>query len=244
MQHNQWCMTSVSLWRRLFRDAAVNAFPPHWMSLSYQLFVWNCNTDLHLPSPLICMPTPSAQVCTIMRAEVCLCEWASCFVFHPVLCIALRKACPCSWGCRSPSSFSIDPSSYSHPQKHLFLTSYQHHQAAHTPFLSPLCTSSVCAGQSYLGLVYPAASFSSLLLRWACQHSIPISHPPSCSSSALLLTVQGKAGKLSLLAKVSLGWAAGLPLSLWRMILWMKTEEMGLGELLERLRTVTQSIGG
>ncbi|KAM7380319.1 hypothetical protein PAMP_003627 [Pampus punctatissimus] len=27
------------------------------------------------------------------------------------------------------------------------------------------------------------------------------------------------------------------------MILWMKTEEMALGELLERLRTVTQSIG-
>lgn len=44
--------------------------------------------------------------------------------------------------------------------------------------------------------------------------------------------------------KVSVGWTAGLPLSLWRMILWMKTEEMALGELLERLRTVTQSIGG
>ncbi|CAB1417707.1 unnamed protein product [Pleuronectes platessa] len=54
-----------------------------------------------------------------------------------------------------------------------------------------------------------------------------------------------KAGKLSLLpVKVSIGWAAGLPLSLWRMILWMNTEEMALGELLERLRTVAQSIGG
>ncbi|CAK6959197.1 guanine nucleotide exchange factor DBS isoform X7 [Scomber scombrus] len=66
--------------------------------------------------------------------------------------------------------------------------------------------------QSHPELVYAAASSSSLLLCWACH------------------------------CHMYFGWAAGLPLSLWRMILWMKTEEMALGELLERLRTVTQSI--
>ncbi|XP_062420988.1 guanine nucleotide exchange factor DBS-like isoform X3 [Pungitius pungitius] len=81
-----------------------------------------------------------------------------------------------------------------------------------------------------------------LLLGRAYHHNSP--HLSSSSQpSACRLASQEKAGKLSLFsAQVCVGWAGGLPLALWRMILWMKTEEMALGELLERLRTVTQSI--
>ncbi|TKS66834.1 Guanine nucleotide exchange factor DBS DBL's big sister MCF2-transforming sequence-like protein [Collichthys lucidus] len=73
---------------------------------------------------------------------------------------------------------------------------------------------------------------------------ISLQHPCDAQEDgSQAVTTREKSGKLSLLpVKVSVGWAAGLPLSLWRMILWMKTEEMALGELLERLRTVTQSI--
>lgn len=94
---------------------------------------------------------------------------------------------------------------------------------------------------SHSGLIYLPPP--PLLLRWVCRCNCP--HLPSSSPSSALWSAPGKAGKLSLpAAKVSVGWAAGLPLSLWRMILWMKTEEMALGELLERLRTVIQTIGG
>lgn len=96
----------------------------------------------------------------------------------------------------------------------------------------------------------PVISWFILPLSWACHRRCPSLPPPllspqACSAVISDKAVQQPAGKLSLLpARVSVGWAAGLPLSLWRMILWMKTEEMALGELLERLRTVTRSIGG
>uniref|UniRef100_A0A1A8ME26 MCF.2 cell line derived transforming sequence-like n=2 Tax=Nothobranchius pienaari TaxID=704102 RepID=A0A1A8ME26_9TELE len=70
--------------------------------------------------------------------------------------------------------------------------------------------------------------------------------PPLLSSSSpstRQTLVRQKAAKLSLLPKtVHFSWTAGLPLSLWRMFLWMKTEVMALGELLERLKSVTQNI--
>lgn len=116
-----------------------------------------------------------------------------------------------------------------------------------TPSLGSLSSSNrvsykPAARHSHPGLVYPAASLLPPLGR-AYHHNSPrlsSSSPPSACRRAS----REKAGKLSLFsAQVCVGWAGGLPLALWRMILWMKTEEMALGELLERLRTVTQSIG-
>uniref|UniRef100_A0A8C6P5K0 MCF.2 cell line derived transforming sequence like n=1 Tax=Nothobranchius furzeri TaxID=105023 RepID=A0A8C6P5K0_NOTFU len=70
--------------------------------------------------------------------------------------------------------------------------------------------------------------------------------PPLLSSSSpstRQTLVRQKAAKLSLLPKtVHFSWTASLPLSLWRMFLWMKTDVMALGELLERLKSVTQNI--
>lgn len=130
-----------------------------------------------------------------------------------------------------------------HPQKHLFLTSVSALPSCTHPLsLTSLHLQHLCWAVTFwasLSCCIPFFPFA--WLGFSEQHPhLPFSSP----SSGLRITVQGKAGKLSLLpAKVSVGWAAGLPLSLWRMILWMKTEEMALGELLERLRTVTQSIG-
>ncbi len=257
MQHNQRCMTSGSVcvsadetlpWQSCY------TLPPHWMSLLNQLSVWNCNADLHFPSPSLF--ARSAQVCTIMcaEAEACMCEWG-CPLLHllPIsiagilcsasLCRGLVTAAGAVTAIAASASFPHPSLQHPlHPRKHRFLTS--------SP-APPICTHplslislSPSIGQSHPGLIYPASSPSSLLLGRACHcNSPPL--PSSSPPSALWSTVQEKAGKLSLLpVKVSVGWAAGLPLSLWRMILWMKTEEMALGELLERLRTVTQSIGG
>ncbi|XP_029315533.1 guanine nucleotide exchange factor DBS isoform X2 [Cottoperca gobio] len=171
--------------------------------------------------------------------------------FHhqlPAFCILLQGTHQCSWGC--DSSFSIIASAVSAASSKASI-SHQHTSTSelHTPslFLRSLSSSilvsyKTAARQSHPGLVYPAASPSSLLLGCACHRNSP-PLPSSSPSSTLRSTVEQKAGKLSHFpAKVSVGWAAGLPLSLWRMILWMKTEEMAVGELLERLRTVTRGI--
>ncbi|KAG7258531.1 hypothetical protein CRUP_006424, partial [Coryphaenoides rupestris] len=47
---------------------------------------------------------------------------------------------------------------------------------------------------------------------------------------------------LELQSPASAGWAAGVPLCLWRMFLWMDSKEMALGQLLEQLSTVGRSI--
>ncbi|TWW81060.1 hypothetical protein D4764_01G0008750 [Takifugu flavidus] len=135
---------------------------------------------------------------------------------------------------RLPAASSTLPtcvSSIPRTHRRFWRLSPSEHFHQHRPFIS-------------LGSIPPhlKASISSQ----AAQRSnsiLPSSLHESYETAAV--AAPGKAGKLSLpAAKVSVGWAAGLPLSLWRMILWMETEEMALGELLERLRTVIQTIGG
>uniref|UniRef100_A0A6Q2XSM3 MCF.2 cell line derived transforming sequence like n=1 Tax=Esox lucius TaxID=8010 RepID=A0A6Q2XSM3_ESOLU len=73
--------------------------------------------------------------------------------------------------------------------------------------------------------------------------SVPLN--PSYTTSSVWRTrrTDRQAGKLHHTpATESFLWLAGLPISLLRMILWMKTEEMALGAMIERLRLVTQNI--
>lgn len=208
----------------------------------------NCNADLHFPSPT--QSARSAQVCTIMsaEAEACVCAWGI-LPLHLLLPISIAgilisaslwrgivsAAGAVTAEAASSASFPHPPLQHPlHPRKHPSLTSIP---------APPSCThvlSHIHLSGSFT-LLHPSHPPSS-------RSGLPLHHTPSPILFIIILSPShrsGKAGKLSLLpVKVSFSWAAGLPLSLWRMILWMKTEEMALGELLERLRTVTQSIGG
>ncbi|XP_061649272.1 guanine nucleotide exchange factor DBS isoform X5 [Phyllopteryx taeniolatus] len=108
----------------------------------------------------------------------------------------------------------------------------------HTPSASVFLTRPLATRNTPLGLEPSASPASPCPSR---RH--PSSTPVNATAPLSQRKRPVKAGKLSLLPrKVSPCWAAGLPLRLWRMILWMKTEEMDVGELLERLRTVSRSI--
>lgn len=251
MQHNQWCVTSSAFC--VFREESLPwhccyASPPHWVSLLDQLSSWETATLTFASPPPLSLPG-------LHR-------------FAPSWVLRLKHACAHEASSRSSSSPSPSLASWSlHPsaeessaqlglsqpkqlhQHHSLIRlcsilsipesihlsqASQHLRAAHTPSLTDI-------SRANLPCCIPLIP---LLVGQACHSTIPLL-PSSSSSSSFRVTVQEKAGKLSLLpVKVSFSWAAGLPLSLWRMILWMKTEEMALGELLERLRTVTKSIGG
>lgn len=214
--------------------------------LDYLLLRDNRSPDLHVPSPSVC------QLHTGLHHHVCWC-WS----------MNVRMRLPAA-----SSTLSTCVSSIPRTHRRFWRLSPSEHFPQHRPSISlgsipPHLKASIssqaaqqsnrilpsslheshetAAVASHSGLIYLPPP--PLLLRWLCRCNCP--HLPSSSPSSALWSAPGKAGKLSLpAAKVSVGWAAGLPLSLWRMILWMKTEEMALGELLERLRTVIQTIGG
>lgn len=151
-------------------------------------------------------------------------------------------------------SFSTTPSSVSaasHPSSSAAFISHT------PPSTVERCLASLCLSQnsratldsrwSQSRWLHPPAALPPLFhsARPGLSSGKSPSVPSSSPSSTPHRRVWYKAAKLSLLPrKVYFGWAAGLPLPLWRMILWMKTEEMALGELLERLRSVTRTIGG
>lgn len=204
--------------------------------------------------PPLCLPG-STQVCTIMcaDAEAWMYEWGCLLLHHPPLhrLLHLRRWHPVLFcACHRRRIFiSIIPPSASvaslHTWAHPFLPSSPAVEHSFPPRILPSSLhesyTTAAAAVARSGLIY--LHLPPLLPHRVCHCNCP--PLPSSSPSSALWRAPEKAGKLSLPpAKVSVGWAAGLPLSLWRMILWMKTEEMALGELLERLRTVIQTIGG
>lgn len=128
MQHNQWCMTSVSLWRRLFHDAAVTPSIHTGCHCCISCLYETARLTFTSPPPSVCLHSLHRFAPSCVLKYTCVNEPPApsplhLLCRHPVLCISLRKACPCISGCHSRSSFSINPSSYSHPQEHLFLSS-------------------------------------------------------------------------------------------------------------------------
>lgn len=210
------------------------------------------NADLHVPSPL-CLPGLHrfAPSCVLMPKHECANEAACCFITPPSALLASSILFSCA---EDPLALLwLSPSEHFH----------RHHPFISLSSITPHLKASISPKQPSIASLSefspPPASIiwdsSSGVTFWvdppsSSSSSASLGLPLQLSPSPVFFTIAlwsapEKAGKLSLPpAKVSVGWAAGLPLSLWRMILWMKTEEMALGELLERLRTVIQTIGG
>lgn len=211
------------------------------------------NADLHVPSPSVC------QVYTGLHHHVCWC-WSMNVrmrlpaasspphlrCWHPAFCFHVPRTHQRFSGCHRRNIFiSILPSSASAASLHIWKHPFLPSSPAQLPSQNSPLQPPWIIWDSGSGVAFwvdpPSSSSSSASLGLLLQLSLS----PIIFFTIALWSAPEKAGKLSLPpAKASVGWAAGLPLSLWRMILWMETEEMALGELLERLRTVIQTIGG
>lgn len=141
--------------------------------------------------------------------------------------------CHCSWGHLHPSQLQhpLHPPRSQHP-----ISSLRHYSLFCSTPLSTHFLHTICS-VSQQGKPPPPCLFSPGISSYASPSLPPpqrrLSEAPGRQASRLNLSP----------ATASLSWLAGLPFPLLRMILWMKTEEMALGTMLERLRLVTQNIG-
>lgn len=236
--HGYVILFPTTFYVRVYHDAAVM----HFANTRGQYLI-NFRWDATVISP----PPLGSLVCTGLHHDEAETEAPASAPPHPIailhsayVCRGLVTAAGDVRGIAAPASL--------HPSlQHPFLTSIpallRHTPFSQTGLFQHLCMIQGCSqtvtSRARLSLCVPTFPSSD----WAETASIPLF---AASPQSIFRGIVGqKTGKLSLLpSKVSLSWAAGLPLSLWRMILWMKTEEMALGELMERLRTVTNSIGG